>query len=201
MTTETRTTTSILSEDERNIIGLLQYVENDAEEFDDPENGDFVDRLEALFRNSKGPLDANVVRIAVDRTRFFLNDITESYFSGTSVSVYPETSELSERLDAALSSTDVQASTGIKGELLEHVTQLHSHFVFGDPTETDSASVKAIAELVAAHSIEETELFEFISFNILDPWDEYVEEDDVDDRCEDYPEWEKQTAAMRKLFW
>jgi hypothetical protein len=171
--------TKILTDDESSIISLLVHVDHESDEFDDPENGDYLDRMEALFRGAT-ELDATVVKIAIDRTHFFRGEWFESDFSGDSYHVIPETSPATDRLHEALESTTVIESEGVKVEVLEIVDRLQIDYFWRDSSNPDPAILQDLIELITEHNIKDEELSEFVQWGILFPWHDYLQIDYVE---------------------
>lgn len=166
--------TKILTDDESSIIELLVHVDHEADEFDDPENGDYLDRMEELFSGAT-ELDATVVKIAIDRTHFFMGEWGESHFSGDSYEVIPETSEATDRLYEALASTSVIESTGVKAEVLEIVDRLQIDYFWRDSDNPDPSILRDLIELITDHNIKDEELSEFVQWSLLFPWHDFLE--------------------------
>lgn len=193
--------TKILTADESSIIELLQYVHADAEDFDDPENGDYLERMEALFSGAS-ELDATVVKIAVDRTHFFMGEWTESGFSIESYYVVPETSPATDRLNEALASTIVVESEGIKGEILEIVDRLQVDYFWRNSDYPDADILRDLLSLISEHRIQDFTLSEFVSDNILFPWNEFLEilGHPIPADSEHF-EWHEQCMVLNKTRW
>lgn len=193
--------TPILTHDESLIIKLLQYVVADADDFGDPENGDFLDRMEALFHSS-AELDATVVKIVLDRVHFFMGAWIESSFSGESYEVIPATSPSTERLQEALESTTVTASTGVKKELLEIVDSLQVTYFWRDSSNPDPEVLRALSELIVTHNIKDGILAEFVEWNVLFPWNDWLGISYADIHVEnEHAEWSEQCRMLNASQW
>lgn len=197
----TEVSSTILTADESSVIELLQYVNAEADDFDDPENGDFLNRMQTLFRNST-ELDAAVVKIALDRTHFFMGDWTESSFSGDSYNVTPSTSAATDRLEAALESTTVTKSTGIKNEVLKIVDRLQVDYFWRDTEHPDARVVQSLIDVIEDHNVKDAVLAEFVQWNILFPWSEHLglQYTGVAVSTE-HAEWQEQCRRLNAIRW
>lgn len=187
----------ILTDDESSIIEFLQSIDFEEDDFDDPENGDFLDRMETLFRDAN-ELDATVVKIAIDRVHFFLGEWTTSFFSGSeSYEVNPETSDATDRLNAALESITVIESSGVKGQLLEIVDRLQVDYFWRDADNPNPELLRDLRELITTNRIKDSVLLEFVNDNILFPWNEFlgIQFTEVTEDS-DYFEWYEQCKLM-----
>lgn len=202
MTTETPV--RILTDDESSIIELLVNVHGEPDDFDDPENGDYLDRMEALFRNAT-ELDATVVKIAIDRTHFFMGQWMESYFSGDSYEVIPETSEATDRLHKALESTTVTEGAGVKMQVLEIVDRLQVDYFWRDTDNPDANILRELIGLITAHNISDEALAEFVQWSVLFPWNEFLEieipEAPEVPEDSDHAEWADQCKLLSATRW
>jgi hypothetical protein len=170
----TDTMNKLLTDDESAILGLLQYINAEEEEFQDPENGSYLDRMEALLRNAT-ELDSTLVKIVVDRTHFFMGKWTDSHFNGScSYEVIPATSPASERLTAALVNVNTLASSGVKGDILEIVDNLQIDYFWRDSENPDPEELHEITEMWTAGRIVDPTLHDFIQWNLLFPWNEFL---------------------------
>jgi hypothetical protein len=190
---------SILTDDESSIIKLLESVHFEADEFDDPENGDYLDRLENLFGNAT-ELDATVVKIALERTHFFMGGWTESSFTGDSYEVIPASSASTDHLRKVLGSVWVAESRGLKNEILKIVDSLQVTYFWRDSDNPNPEILRDLAELMSAHNVQDETLTEFIQWNILFPWNEYlgIQFKEVPEDSK-YSEWDRQCKAFNAL--
>jgi hypothetical protein len=190
---------SILTDDESSIIKLLESVHFEADEFDDPENGDYLDRLENLFGNAT-ELDATVVKIALERTHFFMGGWTESSFTGDSYEVIPASSASTDHLRKVLGSVWVAESRGLKNEILKIVDSLQVTYFWRDSDNPNPEILRELVELFSAHNVQDETLTEFIQWNILFPWNEYlgIQFKEVPEDSK-YSEWDRQCKAFNAL--
>lgn len=190
---------SILTDDESSIIKLLESVHFEADEFDDPENGDYLDRLETLFRNAT-ELDATVVKMALERTHFFMGGWTDSSFSGDSYEVIPASSASTDHLRKVLESVWVTESRGLKNEILKIVDSLQVTYFWRDSDNPNSEILRDLVELFSAHNVSDEALAEFVQWNILFPWNEHlgIQFKEVPEDSK-YAEWDRQCKAFNAL--
>lgn len=165
---------TLITVEENAIFALLPYVGNDAEDFDDPENGDYLDRLESIFRTAD-QLDSFVVKIAIDRTHFFMGNWSESYFSSSSYEVIPDTSPATDRLNAALAATSIIESTGLKKALLSSIDSLQIEYFWRECQYPNPSMISELSELISKNRITEPVVVEFVLDNILEPWEEFLD--------------------------
>lgn len=163
----------ILTDFESSIVKLLESVHFEADEFDDPENGDYLDRLERLFNNAT-ELDATVVKIALERTHFFMGGWSESSFSGDTYKVIPASSASTDHLRKVLGSVWVTESRGLKGEVLELVDRLQVDYFWRDSENPNPEVLRKLIELITAHNVKDEILSEFVQWNVLFPWNEFL---------------------------
>jgi hypothetical protein len=191
--------TEILTNDESSIIKLLESVHFEADEFDDPENGDYLDRLETLFRNA-AELDATVVKIALERTHFFMGGWTESSFTGDAYEVIPASSASTDHLRKVLESVWVTESRGLKNEILKIVDSLQVTYFWRDSDNPNPELLRDLVELFSAHNVQDEALAEFVQWNILFPWNEYlgIQFKEVPEDSK-YFEWDQQCKAFNAL--
>lgn len=191
--------TEILTNDESSIIRLLESVHFEADEFDDPENGDYLDRLETLFRNAT-ELDTTVVKIALERTHFFMGGWTDSSFSGDSYEVIPASSASTDHLRKVLESVWVSESKGLKNEILKIVDSLQVTYFWRDSDNPNPEILRDLVELFSAHNVQDEALAEFVQWNILFPWNEYlgIQFKEVPEESK-YFEWDRQCKAFNAL--
>jgi hypothetical protein len=190
---------SILTDDESSIIKLLESVHFEADEFDDPENGDYLDRLENLFGNAT-ELDATVVKIALERTHFFMGGWTESSFTGDSYEVIPASSASTDHLRKVLGSVWVAESRGLKNEILKIVDSLQVTYFWRDSDNPNPEILRELTELMSVHNVSDEVVAEFVQWNILFPWNEYlgIQFKEVPEDSK-YSEWDRQCKAFNAL--
>lgn len=189
----------ILSDDESSIIKLLENVHFEADEFDDPENGDYLERLEFLFSNAT-ELDATVVKLALERTHFFMGGWSDSSFSGDSYIVIPASSACTDHLRRILQSVKVTESEGVKGEILKIVDSLQVTYFWRDSDNPNPEILRDLIGLFSANNVSDKTLKNFVQWNILFPWNEYlgIQFKDVPEDSK-YFEWDRQCKAFNAL--
>lgn len=171
---ETEIENKILTDDETKIIDLLQNIHAEADEFEDPENGSFLDRMEKLIGNAT-EIDSNLFKIAVDRTHFFMGQWMGSEWDGDAYTVHPPTSAASDRLvSAAFKSNAVKDSGGVKGEILEIVDRLQVDYFWRDSDNPNPEVLGNLTDLFAQNNIKDAALQGFIEWSLLFPWDEFL---------------------------
>lgn len=189
----------ILTDDESSIIKLLESVHFEADEFDDPENGDYLDRLETLFSNAT-ELDATVVKIALDRTHFFMGGWEESSFSGEEYEVIPASSASTDHLRRVLESVNVTESEGVKSEILKIVDNLQVTYFWRDSDNPNPEILRDLVELFADHNIKDETLSEFVQWNLLFPWNEYLGIQFIEvPEDSKHAEWQQQCVEFNAL--
>lgn len=197
MTTEN--SIRVLTDDESSIIELLQHIYLEADEFDDPENGDYLERLEALFRNAT-EVDATVVKIALDRTHFFMGGWNESSFSGNAYEVIPASSPATDHLRQVLDPVNVTEATGLKAEILKIVDSLQVTYFWRDSDNPNSEILRKLIELVADHNIKDEALTAFVQWSILFPWNEHIGIQFVEvPKASKHFEWQQTCAEFNAL--
>jgi hypothetical protein len=186
----TKIPTQILKDDEESIVDLLHEYSTDAKDFDDPENGDFLDRMETLFLNA-GELDATIVKLALDRAHYFLDELPAYRLSSADRERALSTSPAKDRLLKALESTVIVESEGLRKEVLEITDRLQVHHFWGDTQTPDSNILRGLIGLITTHNIKDDALAEFILWGILSPWNELITTDWFDDgvSLKDHSEW------------
>lgn len=175
---ETEIGNKILTDDESAVIDLLQYVLTEPEDFDDPENGSFLDRLEKLIESAT-EIDATVFKIAIDRTHFFMGQWLGSEYDGDTYKVHPPTSEATDRIMAAALKSDAvkdssESKSEVKSEILEIVDRLQVDYFWRDADNPNAEALRRLNELMVAHSVKDNTLKEFVEWNVLFPQNEFV---------------------------
>lgn len=168
---------------------MLPYIGNSADEFDDPENGDYLDRLEQILRSSK-QLDSLVLKIALDRTHYFLDSWERSFFYGGNYEIIPNPYPDASRFKLALETTDVIDSTGLKALLLDYIETLQSVYFWGECLNPDLSMISKLSEIITENKINEPIVFDFLTSNILQPWEEFLCVDDLElEEAQDVQAW------------
>lgn len=173
---ETEIDNKLLTDDESKIIDLLQHVHAEADEFEDPENGGFLDRMEKLIEDAT-EIDSNLFKIAVDRTHFFMGKWWGSSWEPGSdfYKVMPPTSPATDRLvSAGIRSEAIKDSVGVKKEILELVDRLQVDYFWRDSDNPKPEVLSRLTDLFLENNVKDTALQPFIAWSLLFPWGEFL---------------------------
>jgi hypothetical protein len=174
-----------LTEVEDKVFALLPDIDEDS----------YVDDLVALFENAPEPVHPELLRIVANRVGYFLDGGGEpdedehGYISG----------EKSRRIVNAAKEMAEEGESD-RDALFSAIARLQGEWFWGDMN-IDAGSVNYIQEHISRieNGVAESHVREFVYWNILEPWEEFVgdgEFPDDQDYMESFKEWKQAVEAF-----
>lgn len=158
----------ILNDTEREIINLLQFVEHDADDFANPELGDFFDRLESVILDGQ-EIDATLVEIIIGHHNEHVTSTLRVYTNTfvPRVSFTKGTSK-EKRLQDILNQATITSSSGVKAEVLQAMCLVQQeHFSCVSPS--SGTSIQRLTELMQENHVIEGSISRYVVNIVLEP--------------------------------